>query len=32
MDIAYIRNRSLLEDLKILFKTPLAVIACKGAY
>ncbi|MFN3235583.1 MAG: sugar transferase [Pseudomonadales bacterium] len=32
MDIAYIRNRSLLEDLKILFKTPFAVLACKGAY
>lgn len=32
MDVAYIRNRSVWEDLKILLKTPLAVLTCRGAY
>jgi exopolysaccharide biosynthesis polyprenyl glycosylphosphotransferase len=32
MDIQYIRQWSLLLDMKILFKTPLAVLTCKGAY
>ncbi len=32
MDIAYIRKQSLLLDLKLLFKTPWAVITAKGAY
>jgi lipopolysaccharide/colanic/teichoic acid biosynthesis glycosyltransferase len=32
LDILYIENQSLWLDLKILFKTPLAVIACRGAH
>lgn len=32
LDIAYIRNRSFWQDLKILLQTPLAVIMAKGAY
>ena len=32
LDLKYISERSLLFDLKILFKTPLAVILGKGAY
>ena len=32
MDINYIINWSLLLDIKLLFKTPLAVFAAKGAY
>jgi exopolysaccharide biosynthesis polyprenyl glycosylphosphotransferase len=32
MDIKYIREWSLLLDMKILFKTPLVVLTCKGAY
>jgi lipopolysaccharide/colanic/teichoic acid biosynthesis glycosyltransferase len=32
MDIQYMREWSLLLDMKILFKTPLAVLTCKGAY
>ena len=32
LDILYIENQSLWLDLKILFKTPLVVIACRGAY
>ncbi len=32
MDIKYMREWSLLLDLKILFKTPLVVLTCKGAY
>jgi lipopolysaccharide/colanic/teichoic acid biosynthesis glycosyltransferase len=31
MDIWYIENRSLLLDLKILLKTPLAILSTKGA-
>jgi lipopolysaccharide/colanic/teichoic acid biosynthesis glycosyltransferase len=32
MDIKYIREWSLLLDMKILFKTPLVALTCKGAY
>ena len=32
MDIKYIREWSLLLDMKILVKTPLVVLTCKGAY
>jgi exopolysaccharide biosynthesis polyprenyl glycosylphosphotransferase len=32
MDIRYIREWSLLLDIKILFKTPLVVLTCKAAY
>ena len=32
MDIRYIKEWSLLLDMKILFKTPLVVLTCKGAY
>ena len=32
MDIQYMREWSLLLDMKILFKTPLVVLTCKGAY
>ncbi|HEY2384052.1 MAG TPA: sugar transferase [Terriglobia bacterium] len=32
MDLRYIQNRSIWLDLKILFKTPLAVISGDGAY
>jgi len=32
MDIRYIREWSLFLDMKILFKTPLVVLTCKGAY
>lgn len=32
MDIKYIREWSLLLDVKILLKTPLVVLTCKGAY
>jgi lipopolysaccharide/colanic/teichoic acid biosynthesis glycosyltransferase len=32
MDIEYIRTQSVLLDLKLLFKTPWAVITAKGAY
>ncbi|MBP1734940.1 MAG: Undecaprenyl-phosphate galactose phosphotransferase [Deltaproteobacteria bacterium] len=32
MDIRYVREWSLLLDIKILFKTPLVVLTCKGAY
>ena len=32
MDIRYVREWSLLLDMKILFKTPLVVLTCKGAY
>ncbi|HEX2964406.1 MAG TPA: sugar transferase [Syntrophorhabdaceae bacterium] len=32
MDIKYMREWSLLLDLKIDFKTPLVVLTCKGAY
>jgi exopolysaccharide biosynthesis polyprenyl glycosylphosphotransferase len=32
MDIKYIRDWSLLLDMKILLKTPLVVLTCKGAY
>ncbi len=32
MDIKYVRQWSLLLDMKILFKTPLVVLTCRGAY
>ena len=32
LDLRYIRNRSLWLDLKILLKTPLAVLSGDGAY
>jgi lipopolysaccharide/colanic/teichoic acid biosynthesis glycosyltransferase len=32
MDIAYIEARSIMKDLMILIKTPVAVIGAKGAY
>jgi lipopolysaccharide/colanic/teichoic acid biosynthesis glycosyltransferase len=32
MDIWYLRNQSLLTDLKLLVRTPLKVLMCKGAY
>ena len=32
MDINYIKNWSLLTDIKLILKTPLAVFAAKGAY
>ncbi len=32
MDIWYLRNQSLWTDLKLLVRTPLKVIMCKGAY
>ena len=32
LDLKYIREWSLWLDMKILFKTPWAVISCKGAY
>jgi lipopolysaccharide/colanic/teichoic acid biosynthesis glycosyltransferase len=32
MDIKYIREWSLLLDMKIIIKTPLVVLTCKGAY
>jgi lipopolysaccharide/colanic/teichoic acid biosynthesis glycosyltransferase len=32
MDIRYIRNPSIWTDVKILFKTPMAVISREGAY
>jgi exopolysaccharide biosynthesis polyprenyl glycosylphosphotransferase len=32
MDIKYIREWSLLLDMKIIVKTPLVVLTCKGAY
>ena len=32
MDIRYVREWSLWMDLRIIFKTPLAVLSCKGAY
>jgi len=32
MDLHYIRNQSLWFDLKILFKTPFAVLSGDGAY
>lgn len=32
MDADYVRRRSILEDLKIILKTPWAMIAGKGAY
>jgi lipopolysaccharide/colanic/teichoic acid biosynthesis glycosyltransferase len=32
MDIWYLRNQSLWTDLKLLIRTPLKVIMCKGAY
>lgn len=31
MDLEYIRKQSLLEDLRILFLTPWAVLSCRGA-
>lgn len=32
MDIDYIRNRSIWEDIRIILATPFAVLAAKGAY
>jgi lipopolysaccharide/colanic/teichoic acid biosynthesis glycosyltransferase len=32
MDISYIRNWSVLMDLKLLLKTPLSMLSAKGAY
>jgi lipopolysaccharide/colanic/teichoic acid biosynthesis glycosyltransferase len=32
MDIWYVRNQTLWTDLKLLVRTPLTVILCKGAY
>jgi lipopolysaccharide/colanic/teichoic acid biosynthesis glycosyltransferase len=32
MDIWYLRNQSLWTDLKLLVRTPLKVVMCKGAY
>jgi lipopolysaccharide/colanic/teichoic acid biosynthesis glycosyltransferase len=31
-DIAYIKDQSILLDLKIALKTPLAIVSAKGAY
>jgi undecaprenyl-phosphate galactose phosphotransferase len=32
LDIWYIRNQTLWNDVKLLIRTPLTVITCKGAY
>ncbi|MCE9548245.1 MAG: sugar transferase [Planctomycetia bacterium] len=32
MDIWYVRNQNLWTDLVLLFKTPLTVVTCRGAY
>jgi len=32
MDLQYSRNRSILTDLKLILKTPLALISARGAY
>jgi lipopolysaccharide/colanic/teichoic acid biosynthesis glycosyltransferase len=32
MDIWYVQNQSLWTDFKLLVKTPLTVVSCKGAY
>ncbi len=32
MDLWYVRNQSLLVDLDLLWRTPLKVLGCKGAY
>jgi lipopolysaccharide/colanic/teichoic acid biosynthesis glycosyltransferase len=32
LDVAYARQPSLLGDLKILLRTPMAVLARRGAY
>jgi lipopolysaccharide/colanic/teichoic acid biosynthesis glycosyltransferase len=32
LDLDYIENWSLWEDIKILFKTPIVVLTGKGAY
>jgi lipopolysaccharide/colanic/teichoic acid biosynthesis glycosyltransferase len=32
LDLKYVAERSLWMDIKILLKTPEAVISCKGAY
>jgi lipopolysaccharide/colanic/teichoic acid biosynthesis glycosyltransferase len=32
MDLWYVRNQSLLTDLELLWRTPLCVLGCKGAY
>jgi lipopolysaccharide/colanic/teichoic acid biosynthesis glycosyltransferase len=32
MDIWYLRNQNLATDLKLLIRTPLSVLSCRGAY
>ncbi len=32
MDLWYVRNQSLKTDLELLWRTPLSVLGCKGAY
>jgi len=32
MDLWYVRNQSLKTDIELLWKTPLTVLGCKGAY
>ena len=32
MDLWYVRNQSLIVDIELLWRTPLSVIGCKGAY
>ncbi len=32
MDLWYVRNQSLKTDLELLWRTPMSVLCCKGAY
>jgi lipopolysaccharide/colanic/teichoic acid biosynthesis glycosyltransferase len=32
MDMYYARNKSLLFDIKIMLKTPMAIVGAKGSY
>jgi lipopolysaccharide/colanic/teichoic acid biosynthesis glycosyltransferase len=32
MDLWYLRNQSLLTDLRLLWKTPASVLSARGAY
>ena len=32
MDLWYVRNQSLKTDIETLWRTPLSVLGCKGAY
>ena len=32
LDLWYLRNQSLSTDLKLLVRTPLCVLSCRGAY